>query len=230
MDGFVKGAVTAGAVILTACGNGESVRAMSTSGDCPPEQKGDGLMVSSRYNIDDLLSANEWRSDMFDRDCAGTLAALVPGLPDGYGVMPAMKPYIMNSDHIFLTYAEMKGELKNAEGDAMVPTGNDQISFEIVRFTREEIQTLRSWMAANEGEYLKRSMNGNPVYLMGALATMRPGKRDRIGSGLIAVYDSGLVVRLSHRGVFSQTPDAPMPAIVTELMRDIMQRAEDAGY
>ncbi|MEL6859899.1 MAG: hypothetical protein AAFO74_16040, partial [Pseudomonadota bacterium] len=107
------------ACVLAACGGQSFDDAGSGSklanADCPPAQKGDGLLVSSRFNYDDLLESNKWRETMFARDCAGDLGKLIPDLPAGFGVIPTVRPYIMNEQQVYLAYAPLPDPLYNDE-------------------------------------------------------------------------------------------------------------------
>lgn len=220
---------------LTACGDdGASAVPGSASGDtsayCPPDQKGNGIKVSSRFDIDDVLSAQKWRRDMFPKSCAGTLAELVPDLPIGYGIPPATRPYTMNSDQVYLAYAETKGVPDGADIQTGIPKGNDVLYFEISRYTPDEYAQLKQWMADNPGDYLDRSIDGQTLYLMGGVGIYFGQRKINVPRGLTALYDdSQIVIRMSHASLFNPLPDQPIDASAEALMRDIMQRAENAG-
>ena len=216
---------------LGGCGVEESSGGGSpTASNCPPEQKGDGVMVGSRYDYEDLLEANKWRTEMFDASCAGDLAFMTPELPAGWGVMPAPKPYVMNGDRIYLRIAELPTPLYNAGDQANVPPTLDNLDLEIVKFAPEEMQQLRSWMATNDNAYLESDVDGSPVYLMGGGATGRPGKGDRLSGGLTAVFDSGLLGKVSHKNLYSQMGGLEIAGITRSVMADLITKAEAEGH
>lgn len=218
--------------LLAACG-GASNNTYDTGGkaakDCPPLQKGNGIMVSSRYNYDDLLKANQWRTEMFPRACAGNYADLIPDLPAGFGVVPTHKPYIMTDNHVHLAYGELPDELFAEEGIANVPLDLNRIDFEIVKFTDDEIAKVRAWMDDNPKSFQTNEVNGETVFLIGGFGTGRPGKGDRLATSLHAFLDDGTVVRVIHPSIFSQTGDPDFSPLVISIMGDILERADRAG-
>jgi hypothetical protein len=220
---------------LTACGDEDASGVSGSARDdtaayCPPDKKGNGIMVSSRFDIDDVLSAQKWRRDMFPKSCAGTLADLVPDLPDGYGIPPAARPYTMNSDQVYLAYAETKGVPDGADIQTGIPRDNDVLYFEISRYTPEEYAQLTQWMADNPGDYLDRSIDGQTLYLMGGVGIFFGQRKINVPRGLTALYDdSQIVIRMSHASLFNPIPDQPIGASAEALMRDILKRAEKAG-
>lgn len=213
---------------LTGCGNSSDLastsRAVST--DCPPAQKGDGVLVGSRYNYEDLLAANQWRTDMFPRDCAGALGALVPDLPAGYGVRPNYKPYVMKTDQVYVAYAALPEPLYLEDGNPNIPPDLDSIDYEIVQFKAEEIATLRDWMTQNPDNYTTGEISGDPVYFLGGFGSGRPGKGDRLSTSLHAFLADNVVVRVSHKGLFSQRGELEPPPLVVAVMGDIINRSK----
>jgi hypothetical protein len=216
---------------LTGCGGDSDVAATTTtaSADCPPAQKGNGIRVGSRYNYEDLLAANQWRTDMFPRDCAGELGALVPDLPAGYGVRPNHKPYVMNNDQVYVAYAALPEPLYLGEGNPNIPPDLDNIDYEIVRFTAEEIATLRDWMTQNPDNYIAGEIGGEPVYFLGGFGSGRPGRGDRLSTSLHAFLADNIVVRVSHKGLFSQRGKLEPPPLVVAVMSDIIDRSKQAS-
>lgn len=216
--------------LVTACGAPSGGSTSKAAGaDCPPLQKGNGIMVSSRYDYEDLIEANKWRTDMFPASCAGQMAPLIPDMPDGFGVVPTNKPYIMTDDHVYLAYAELPHPLYLDEDIPNIPVDLNRIEFEIVRFTEEEMTTLRDWMAANSDNYLTSELDGQPVYLIGGFATMRMGKNDRLATSLHAFLEDGTVIRVSHKSLFTQGSGFELSPLVQTLLGDILRRAEAAG-
>lgn len=214
----------------TSAADKTSVQSATKSAECPPDQKGNGIAVSSRYDYKDLEQANKWRDEMFPRSCAESLAELVPDLPAGFGVMPTSRPYIMNDKHVFLSFAELREPLYNDEGWPNTPQDLDMIQFEIVRFDDAEIAKVREWMATNPGDFMTTELNGHEIFLMGGMATGRRGQGDRLSGGLTAIYDKGLVVRLVHHSIYSQTGGVDVSPLVETVMGDILARAERQGY
>ncbi|MGB3456737.1 MAG: hypothetical protein WBG08_08540 [Litorimonas sp.] len=186
-------------------------------------------MVASRYDYEDVLAAGKWRTEIFPRSCAGALGAIIPDLPDGYGVAPTSRPYIMNSEQVYLEYAEMDGVAEMGEGMDFVPQGNDRIHFEISKYSADELARLRQWMADNPDDYLTRTVDGRTVYLMAGVGVFFQERTIRVPSGLTAIYDNGLLIRLSHASLFTQDRNAPDDPLAMNLFRDMMQRAEAAG-
>ncbi|MFN3211990.1 MAG: hypothetical protein ACE37M_02685 [Henriciella sp.] len=213
-------------IALGACGGGNApgVSGSKTSAatDCPPEQKGNGVMVSSRYDYEDLIEANKWRTEMFPAACAGSLAALVPDLPSGFGVKPTHKPYVMNDEQVYVAYARLVEPLYLDEETANVPIDVETIEYEIVRFTDEERTTLADWMTANPDSYLSGSVAGHDVYLIGGFGSGRPGKGDRLATSLHALLDDNIVVRISHKDLFSQRAGLDVPPLVETVLKDII--------
>lgn len=229
----LKGAAIAASLVLIACGGdggGSGSGSSASASGCPPQQKGDGVMVSSRYNYEDLQEANTWRETMFPSRCAGSLAPLVPELPDGFAVRPNNVPFVMKDDQVFLIYQELPETPYNEEGFPNVPRDAEAIEFEIVRFNDEELKTVKDWMAANPDSYLTGSVEGKDVHLLGGFGTGRPGKGDRLATSLHAIFDSGLVVRVSHKDLFTQRGGLDLPPLVNTIMGDIIRRAEGEGY
>jgi hypothetical protein len=225
-------ALFAGLLALSACGDegaNDGTRA-GTAEYCPPDVKGQGVMVSSRYDYEDLLAAGKWRDTMFPRDCAGTLGAILPDLPPGYGVAPNVRPYIMNSEHVFLRYAETKGAVDNPDGPSAIPAGNDIIAFEISRYSQDELGQLRTWMADNPDDFLTRTVDGKTVYLLAGVGVFFQDRTTRVPAGLTAIYDSGLIIRANHPSMFTNRRDDPIAPQALALMSDMMQRAEAAGH
>lgn len=216
-------------IVLVACGGGgdlgPSGSQRSASADCPPEQKGDGIMVSSRYNYEDLIEANKWRNEMFPATCAGSLAALVPDMPDGFGVKPTHKPYVMNDEQVYVAYARLVEPLYLDEETANVPVDLETIEYEIVRFTDEEHKTLTDWMTANPESFLSGSVAGHDVHLIGGFGSGRPGKGDRLATSLHALLDDNIVVRISHKELFSQRGGLDVPPLVETVLGDIITRS-----
>ena len=88
---------------LGGCGVEESSGGgSSTASNCPPEQKGDGVMVGSRYDYEDLLEANKWRTEMFDARCADDLAFMTPELPAGWDLIEATGVAVDSRDHVWV--------------------------------------------------------------------------------------------------------------------------------
>ncbi|MEM7728439.1 MAG: hypothetical protein AAF311_04105 [Pseudomonadota bacterium] len=230
---IVVAAVATALTSLSGCGeeNGEpsSRSAPGQAEYCPPDKKGSGISVASRYDYEDLLEAGKWRTEIFPRRCAGELGAIVPDLPDGYGLAPSSRPYIMNADHIYLEYADMEGVVDNGEAMDNVPQGNDRIFFEISRYSADELARLRQWMAENPDNYLTRTVDGQTVYLMAGVGIFFQERTIRVPAGLTAIYDNGLLIRLSHASMFTRDRDAPVDPLALGLFRDMMQRAEASG-
>lgn len=218
--------ISTAAICLAACGGAgganDGSSASARPSDCPPEQKGSGVMVNMRYNYEDLLAANKWREDMFPSACAGTLANLVPDLPEGYGVMPTTKPHVMSSDQVYVAYAEMPEPLYSEPDNPNMPRDMDIIEYEIVRFSDDEMTQLRSWMTANPDNFLAGSVQGKEVYLLGGFGSGRPGKGDRIATSLHAFLDDNIVVRIRHKSLFTQQAGLHMAPLVESLLGDIL--------
>lgn len=223
-------AASLASVLLAACGGssepGPSASQKAATADCPPEQKGNGVMVSSRYDYEDLLEANKWRTEMFPAACAGSLAALVPDLPDGFGVKPTHKPYIMNDEQVYIAYARLTDPLYLDEETANVPVDIETVEYEIVRFSDDEMKTLTDWMSANPDSYLTSSVAGQEVHLIGGFGSGRPGKGDRLATSLHALLDGNIVVRISHKDLFSQRGGLDVPPLVETVLGDIITRSD----
>ena len=214
---------------LGACGGGSESEVSGSSkaaaSDCPPDQKGNGIMVSSRYDYEDLIDANKWRLEMFPATCAGSLADLVPDLPSGFGVKPTHKPYVMNDNQVYVAYARLVEPLYLDDENANVPIDVETVEYEIVRFTDEERTTLTDWMSSNPDSYLSGTVAGHDVYLIGGFGSGRPGKGDRLGTSLHALLDDNIVVRISHKGLFSQRGGLDVPPLVETVLGDIIARS-----
>ncbi|MEL6827213.1 MAG: hypothetical protein AAFN91_13270 [Pseudomonadota bacterium] len=221
------------AALLVACGGptmGDTSSASNaTKSDCPPVQKGNGLMVGSRFDYDDLAEMNTWRETMFARSCAGVLGDLIPDLPAGHGVVPDTRPYIMNDRQVYLSYAPLPDPLYFDEM-ANVPPDIDRINFEIVQFSEEEMTKLQTWLDQNSDDFLSGRVADHDVYLLGGFATLRPGKGDRLATSLHFFVGDNTVVRISHKSLFTQTPGLQISPIVESYIQDITERAKRAGY
>lgn len=218
--------------MLTACGGGDentSNRGGSASADCPPDQKGNGIMVSSRYDYDDLLKSNQWRTSMFPSKCAGSLAKYVPDMPEGFGVVPTHKPYIMNDNQVYVAYGELPDPLYLEDDIANIPVDMDRIEYEIVRFDDEDLAKLTSWMEENPDNYLSGEVDGHAVHLIGGFGSGRPGKGDRLATSLHAILDDGIIVRVSHKSLFTQRGGLQLSPLVERIMGDIISQSNSAG-
>ena len=216
--------------LVAACGGGDdgpTQSANSNASDCPPEQKGNGVMVSSRYDYEDLAKANQWRSEMFPSTCAGRLAKLVPDLPPEFGVMPTRKPYVMNDDQVYVAYARLPEPLYLEPDTPNIPMDLETIEYEIVRFTDDEMTTLTDWMDANPNNFLTGEIAGKEVHLIGGFGSGRPGKGDRLATSLHALLAENIVVRVSHKDLFSQRGGLDVPPLVETVLGDIISRTNE---
>ncbi len=193
---------------------------------CPPERKGDGLLVNQRYDMEDILAAQQWREDIPPASCAGSLARYVPEFPESYGLAPDSKPYVMNSDQVYLSVGELPDELLNEYGTANLPQGYPLLFVELVRFSDEEIAKARQWMAENPDGYKTYDIDGREAYLMSGLAIMRPGKGDRIGTSLIGFPEGNIVAKVAHQAIMQRDEVGLRPGhIAYETMSDILDSA-----
>jgi hypothetical protein len=229
--------VLAVAALLASCGGGEDDGGSAiVSSDCPPVAKGSGVFVGSRVNIDDAMKYTFWLKDYPPKRCAGKLADLIPDLPAGYGLAPTSltKPPIMGDDHIAFALGELPDELINENDMANFPMDTKRIDYEIVRFTPDERATMDAWFASNPDSYLTKTFEGQDIYLAGALATMRPGKAGRVGTGIVVPLKENLLLRMSYTDMLTDLKgkDAPIPAIqgnpALELLSEILSRAKSA--
>ena len=218
---------------LTACGGGNeavgedgSKSAANRSAECPPEQKGDGIMVSSRWDYEAIQKAQNWQTEIPPRSCAGSLSRYVPEFPEGYGLAPSHRPYVMNDNQVFLTVAELPEQLVNEHGTANVPQGLQMLSVEILRYTGDEIAKLQTWMENNPDSYRTTQVDGKAAYLMGGMALTRLEKKDRLASGLVVILDDNVVVKVFHPDVYRMATEVLEPSgIVYEITKDILDRA-----
>lgn len=224
---------SAALILLAACGGagddggGSQIGAANLS-DCPPQQKGNGMMVSSRYDYADLIEANKWRDEMFPRGCAESLANLVPDMPNGFGVKPTNKPYVMKDDQVYVAYARMPEPLYLESGDPNLPRDMEAIEYEIVRFSDDEIATVQTWMADNPNAYISNTIAGQDVHLIGGFGTGRSDKGDRLATSLHAFLDNNIVVRVSHKDLFSPRGGLDVPPLVETVLGEIISRADGA--
>lgn len=219
----------AAATALTACGvagnDGGEAKGTAQAGDknCPPAQKGNGIAVSSRFDYDDLLDSNRWRDEMYSKSCAGALAAYVPDLPDGFGVVPTVRPYIMNEDQVYLSYGEIpEPRIDEESGQPNVPADLDRIDIEIRRFSAEELTEARTWLAANPKDYVTAEIGGETVYLVNGLGFGRMGKGDKLLTALQVFKDNGVVLRVSHRSLFNSAGGLSISPLVDGVMSDML--------
>lgn len=228
----------AAAAVLASCGGGdEAGGGASASGDCPPEAKGSGVFVGSRVNIDDAMKYTFWLEDYPPKSCAGKLADLIPDLPAGYGLAPTSltKPPIMGDDHIAFALGEMPAELISENDVANFPMDTKRIDYEIVRFTPDERATMDAWFASNPDSYLTKNFEGQDIYLAGALATMRPGKSGRVGTGIVVPLKENLLLRMSYTEMLTDLKgkDVPVPSKqgnpALGLLSDILTKAKGAN-
>ncbi|MEO1660457.1 MAG: hypothetical protein AAFR51_05680 [Pseudomonadota bacterium] len=214
---------------LNACGvaGDDSAGAKGTAQageiNCPPAQKGNGIAVSSRFDYDDLLDSNRWRDEMYSKSCAGSLAAYVPDLPEGFGVVPTVQPYIMNEDQVYLSYGEIPEPLIDEEsGQPNVPADLDRIDIEVRRFSADELTEARTWLAANPKDYVTAEIDGETVYLVNGLGFGRMGKGDRLLTALQVFQDNGVVLRVSHRSLFNSAGGLSISPLVDGVMSDML--------
>ena len=216
-------------VAMSACGDendssrdsssANGAKLASASGDCPARQKGNGLSVSSRYDVEELIESNKWRTEMFSKTCAGALQDRVPDLPEGFGVIPTVKPYLMGDDHVYLGYAELPETLiSEMTGQAFVPNNMEPVFFEIRRLPDEEMQIIKDWIASNPSEYFISEVRGQTVYLVGGFGLGRTAKGDRVSTSLQAFLDNNLVLRVTHKSLY----DTPGQVTISPLVERIM--------
>ena len=220
-------------LLLSACGSaGKDGTGQAEAGsaggersaECPPVRKGDGVLVSSRWDFEDLERFQNWQETIPPANCAGALGKLIPDFPEGYGLTPNNKPYVMNNEHVYLLLAKVPDQLKNEYGGAYIPENMTKLGLEILRFTPEEISKAKGWMADNPDGYRTTEVNGLEVYIMGAMALIRPGKPSRMGGGLVAFLDENIVVKIKHPDVFRPDAEALAPGgIVYDAMNAIIE-------
>ena len=223
-------ALAAATIALGACGgsaenpsNGSGERSAVASGDCPPVQKGNGIAVGSRFDYDDLLDSNRWRDEMYSKSCAGSLAAYVPELPDGFGVVPTTKPYIMNEDQVYLSYGEIpEPRIDEMSGQPNVPADLDRIDVEVRRFSADELAEAKEWLAANPKDYVTAEINGETAYLVNGFGFGRMGKGDKLLTALQVFQDNGVVLRVSHRSLFNSAGGLTISPLVERVMSDML--------
>ena len=200
--------------------NNEGTRA---AGACPPVQKGNGIAVESRFDYDDLLDSNRWRDEMYSKSCAGSLAAYVPDLPEGFGVVPTMQSYIMNEDQVYLSYGEIpEPRIDELSGQPNVPADLDRIDVEVRRFSTDELAEAKAWLAANPKDYMTAEINGETVYLVNGLGFGRMGKGDKLLTALQVFQDNGVVLRVSHRSLYTSAGGLTISPLVERVMSDML--------
>lgn len=203
------------ATSLAGCGGeGPSESSSSVSAECPPKTKGSGIAVSSRVNIEDAMKYAVWQRKYPPLKCAEDLAPLIPDLPDGYGLAPSSlsRPPIMGEDHVAFSLGELPAQLMTVDDVPNVPTDTKRIDYEIVRFTAAERKTMETWFETYPDAYSTKTFEGETIYLAGAVATMRPGKGGRVGTGIIVPLDNDLLIRMSYTDMLNQlSGDGPMP-------------------
>lgn len=228
--GFLFVSVAA-VVALGACGgNSENDSAMDpakankiSQGTCPAVQKGNGIAVGSRIDYDDLLDSNTWRDEMFSESCAGGLAAFVPSLPEGFGVIPTVQPYIMNDNQVYLAYGEIPDPRIDAmSGQPNIPSNMDRIDIEIRRFTPDELEAAKTWLSANPDEFFSAEINGQTAYLVNGMGFGRVGKGDKLLTALQIFRDDGVVLRVNHRSLYNQTGGVNISPLVERIMVDML--------
>jgi type IV secretory pathway ATPase VirB11/archaellum biosynthesis ATPase len=135
----------------------------------------------------------------------------------------------MTKDQVHVAYAALPEPLYLGDDNPNIPPNLDSIEYEIVRFTAEEVATLRAWMTQNPDNYIAGEIRGEAVYLLGGFGSGRPGKGDRLATSLHAILADNIVVRVSHKSLFSQLGGLePSPLVVT-VMGDIIDRSKQAN-
>lgn len=132
----------------------------------------------------------------------------------------------MNNEQVHLAYAALPDPLYLEEDIPNVPLDTDTIEYEIVRYSNAEIASLRGWMAENPTDYFTGDVQGTPVYLLGGFGTNRPGKPDRIATSLHILLDDNIVVRVSHKSLFSQRGGLDISPLVETIVSDIIDRSK----
>lgn len=211
---------------LGACGGSSNGSASAdrkvAEGECPPAQKGKGIAAGSRYNYDDRIASNEWRDAMYSKSCAGSLAAYVPDLPDGYGLVPTIWPYIMNENQVYLSYGEIpEPRMDEVSGQPNVPLDLDRIDIEVRRFSPDELTQAKTWLSANPQDYLTAEVDGKTVYLVNGLGFGRMGKGDKLLTALQMFQDNGVVLRVSHRSLYNSAGGVTISPLVEQVMSDM---------
>lgn len=221
----------AATIALGACGGGSDAsseksgggESAAKAGNCPPVQKGDGILASSRFDYEDLLESNSWRDEMFSKSCAGSLGAYVPDMPEGYGLVPTVQPYIMNEDQVYLAFGEIpEPRIDETSGQARIPMDMDRIDVEIRRFSADELSEAKTWLAANPGEYFTAEIAGETVYLVNGMGFGRMGKGDKMLTALQAFLDNGVVLRVNHKSIYNPSGGVNISPLVERVMSDML--------
>lgn len=210
--------------------DGGAARSGSALG-CPPEVGG-GVLVSQRVNIDEAMPFTQWQDDYPPRECAGTLAGLIPDMPDGYALAPSVmtRPPIMGDDHLAMILGKPPEPRNTPDGTAIAPT--EVLIFEVVRYTDEEMARFRDWFEANPDAYISLSIDGRDIMLAPASATLIPGRTKKIGTGLTRLLGDNLILQVSYTGMFDDQRSGALEGGDTDgarLMLDILDRAEAEG-
>ena len=217
------------ALALAACGGGGEPGSQASSGGgdgCPPALKNaNSLSVSGRYEggIDALMAWNKWRDTLPPRSCAGQLGELLPSLPEGFGILPAITPPIMTEDHIFITYGRMPEGATSDSGITPPPVDNETINIELVYWSDEEMENFDRYIAnGREGSnYLKYNLNGMPVYSIaeyGAFPTT-----DKMSRGLMIRFPGNLVAKVMHRDIYASQGDVfAGPSVFKDILLELM--------
>lgn len=227
---FVLTAVAA----VTACSPGEagSSAAASHSADgCPPEVGG-GVLVNQRVDWEEALPFTQWRDDYPPLECAGALAPLIPAMPEGYALAPTVmtRPPIMGDDHVAMILGQPPEPRTTPDGNAIAPT--ETLIFEIIRYTSEEMATIRQWFDANPDGYVALSIKGRDIIMAPAGATFVPGRTKRIGAGMTQFLGENLIVQVSYTGMFDDQRSGALEQGETDgarLMLEILDTAEAEG-
>ncbi|MEM1088002.1 MAG: hypothetical protein AAGH90_09740 [Pseudomonadota bacterium] len=218
-------------ITLSACGGSSTGGSGSTAADasaCPPKLVNpNSLSVSGRYEggIEAIMDWNKWRTSLPPRDCAGSLGPIIPELPEGFGVAPSNTPPIMSDDQVYISYGRMPANLEPGP-DAIappMPLDGDQIDIEIVRWSKEEVESFERYIKLKrEGsDYLRYNLNGQTVYSIAG-----PGYfplSDRMMRGLVMSYGPEIRVKVFHKDIYKTRNDIFAEPSVFKTVLESMQ-------
>ena len=198
---------------------------------CPPEV-GSGLLVNQRVDFEEAMPYTHWQDDYPPLDCAGALAGLIPDIPAGYALAPGTMttPPIMGDDHVAFLLGEPPEPRVSEDGFAIGPT--ETIAFEIMRYSTDEINTFRQWFEDNPNSVMPLSVGGYEVVNAPATATLIPGRRTRMGWGLVKFLGDDLILKVNYTGMVDDIRSGAIESGEPDgiaLMIEIMNRAEGEG-
>lgn len=192
-------------ILLSACGSESPEKPTSnnsgTASECPPLPKASLSAVQRAGGMESLERYSKWQKKLPSKSCAGSLASLIPDLPDGYGLPPNVRPPIMMEGHVYLKYVEMPKQIGDSALELINFANNPQFEFEIVQLSEEQAIKFKNWFKNNPKSYTDYNVDGRPFYATGGGGWYIPG--NKLSGGVGTILKNNVLIKFSMPKMYS---------------------------